>query len=216
MILLTLLLGASAHAGAPTAPYQPDDVEHVVFLDVGLDPAVLIGGGYGHPVRLGDDGPVLHLGYTARTAMGSSLDLGVEVEGRTWARERGFDLLLGSGLEAKILANRVHAGTSLNLRLTATPGYYASRGFLGLQLGTQATLTSLLVHTQAYKDIYEGVHDGFVGPSAPQWLAGVRGGVRAGPLLVEGHVTSRTSITLQDHAPYVVPVMVGIRVGGAW
>jgi hypothetical protein len=135
---------------------------------------------------------------------------------RAWARRKGFDILLGGGLEAKILANRVHRGGSLNLSLLAGPGYYAPRGFVALQVGAQGTLTSLLLHTDAYEAIYPEVHNGFVGPSAPQWLGGLRAGFRAGPVLVEAHATLRTSITFEQHPPYVVPYMGGLRVGAVF
>jgi hypothetical protein len=100
-----------------------------------------------------------------------ALEGGVQVE--LLRLRHGFRLLDQLDLAVRTTRNTVFDGVELALRDTLAFGWYARRGFVGVDLGWDQGLATHIAHSDWYReDIYPGAEDG--------WLAFPSGRLRFG------------------------------------
>lgn len=190
--------------------------DDAVRLTLEMDPAAAVGLGYTRAVdvRLGriERRVGVHLDTTAILGL-SSWDLsgGVTVPalGRT-----GFDTLVTSDLDLKLVQNDVHAGVAYGYVASVRPGWFGRVGYAAPELALHATLATTIHHRDAYRDVFPDVTDGtYLTGNLSTFLGGAAGVCIGQRVTVGARFAWRFARTFESYAPYVQPYTFDLELG---
>ncbi len=154
----------------------------MVYLQFGLDPAVLTTIGYAR----GNTSNLLGRDFIVSAELGlpvAQLDLHdyrVKIGAQTSVvNYKGWDFSIPVHVILRGTRNWMHNATSLGGDLAALIGYYGTRWFTGLEFGYDTALMTKLTATDRYKKYYyQDFRDGWYGNTSHFFTRGIRAGFR--------------------------------------
>ncbi len=178
--MLAMLAGPrAAHALGPLDTLTEASAQSV-RLDTGLEAGVIGALAYGR--RLPDLGGAA-LAWEARVGVqlitpdlgDSSWAAGAQLE--VWRADR-WRLRNQLDLTLRLVQNGIFHGSAVGLRDTLSFGWFARRGFVGLDLGWEQGLATHVRHSDYYRDyVYAEAEDGWRALAVGTARAGLFGGV---------------------------------------
>lgn len=174
--LLLPIIAANAQVISPISAGK-----QAVYLNFGLDPAVLPTIGYARGFEAGFIKRDMMV--SAELAMPAKLDLrdyrlkiGVQT---SIVNYKGWDFSIPLHLTLRGTKNWMHSATSLGADFTALFGYYGKWWFVNLELGYDLAFITKITATDRYKEYYyPDFKDGWYGSTSSFFTRGLRAGFR--------------------------------------
>ncbi|MGE0440089.1 MAG: hypothetical protein AB7L66_00770 [Gemmatimonadales bacterium] len=174
-VLLALVAAAapSAAAAQPLNWRSPAAARHLVTVAAGVDYGAVLSVGYGY-----------RLGQTvvgAEWSVPAGRDRVDDFTGRAGVRTvlrggRAFVASLSAAATVTRFRSPYLAATGLGGDVAAQMGRYGRRWFLAAEVGSDLTVASRLVHSEAYRANYPDVRDGWYRATGGHLRLGVLGG----------------------------------------
>jgi hypothetical protein len=167
VLILTLLLARPSHAQAITPGPAPPTAAGW-FVQVGLEPHLVLSLGYVQATRAGGDGARLGVGAGVKVSpylIGDGVGrLNLILAGRLrpdqpWGVSGAGQLYLARG------RNRAATSHGLGMELRIAPGYHGDRWTAAADLGWQGTLLTHIRHSRPAKEAFEGRYADGAGPA---------------------------------------------------
>ena len=154
--------------------------KQTVYINAGLEPAVLTSLGYSYRFNFESLANDLILYGEASVPFGDfeMNDYRIKVGAQsTIISSNKWDFSLNGYLVLRGTENSIHSATNYGIGFTALVGYYESCWFSALELGYDKGIVTNIEHTEWYKEyFYSDAKDGLYGNPGGNITIGLRGG----------------------------------------